>query len=238
MSSVMPKHVKWIQKAVSSFDPDSNTVTTEDGQKIAYDYLVVASGLQADVGQVKGLQEALEDPNSPVATIYDYRYAPKAFELVKNMNSGKALFAMVSGPVKCGGAPVKMLLLSEDFWRSKNIREKISVEYLPAMGSMFGVKKYSDELEKLRVDRRILGSFGHDLVAVDKGTFNGTTMVTNHALTFIFFCQTLARLLSRSSQPASSSRRATNFCTLRYLLSHRILFPRHPWQTKPQVSWR
>lgn len=177
MASVMPKHVKWVQKAVSKFDPENNTVVTADGQSIKYDFLVVATGLQPDIPKVKGLQEALDDPNSSVATIYDYRYAPKAWELVKNMKDGKALFTMPAGAIKCGGAPAKMLFLSEDYWRRQGIRHDITVEYCPAGPTMFAVKKYGDSLEELRRNRKIIGSFGHELIAVDKDARQATFKV-------------------------------------------------------------
>ena len=42
----IPKGVDWIKSSVVSFDPDNRTVTTSDGHKINYDYLIVASGIE------------------------------------------------------------------------------------------------------------------------------------------------------------------------------------------------
>lgn len=211
MSSVMPSNVNWVHKAVASFDPDHNTVTTADGDKIKYDFLVVAAGLEADIGKVKGLQEALDDPASPVATIYDFRYAAKAWDLVKNFKGGKALFTMPSGAIKCGGAPVKITFLSEDYWRKQGVREKIGIEYCPAGPTMFAVKKYGDELEKLRRDRYITGSFGHELVAVDKGGVHYSECEIVSRTLIIIFAQQLRQQnakwrRSRSFLPVISSK--------------------------------
>ncbi len=41
MSSVMPKGVNWIREFADKFDPENNSVTTKNGNKYTYDYLVV-----------------------------------------------------------------------------------------------------------------------------------------------------------------------------------------------------
>jgi sulfide:quinone oxidoreductase len=45
MAEVMPAGVDWLQTAVSGFDPAASCVTTADGRKVQYDYLVVVSML-------------------------------------------------------------------------------------------------------------------------------------------------------------------------------------------------
>lgn len=52
MKDVLPKKAKWIQDSVACFDPENNKVTTKCGSSIAYDYMVVAMGLQLNFDQV------------------------------------------------------------------------------------------------------------------------------------------------------------------------------------------
>ncbi|KAI9019070.1 sulfide-quinone oxidoreductase [Hyaloraphidium curvatum] len=167
MAEVMPAHATWIKKAVAKFDPERNKLSLDDGSDVSYDFLVVAAGLQTDFGRVKGLKEALEDPSSPVATIYDFRFADKAYELVKGFQRGTAIFTSPAGVIKCGGAPIKMMFLSEDYWRKHGVRHQMKVEYCPAGPAMFAVQKYSDALNILREERKVNASFGHELVEVD-----------------------------------------------------------------------
>lgn len=49
------------QSHVTEFHPDSNRVTLGDGSSVQYDYLVVATGMQAKWNKVKGLTESLGD---------------------------------------------------------------------------------------------------------------------------------------------------------------------------------
>eukprot|EP01155_Anaeramoeba_flamelloides_P024451 Anaeramoba_flamelloidesa810072_11.p1 GENE.a810072_11~~a810072_11.p1 ORF type:complete len:238 (+),score=14.42 a810072_11:94-807(+) len=46
-----------VKDKVSDVDAENNTVMTAGGQKISYDYLVVATGLKLNYGAIKGLEE-------------------------------------------------------------------------------------------------------------------------------------------------------------------------------------
>lgn len=52
MKSVLPKSATWLQTSVAEFFPKNNFVITENGQKISYDYLLVAMGLQLNYHEV------------------------------------------------------------------------------------------------------------------------------------------------------------------------------------------
>jgi len=49
---VMPEGVTWIRGAAAAVDPAAQQVTTESGQLLGYDYLVMAPGLQLDFDRV------------------------------------------------------------------------------------------------------------------------------------------------------------------------------------------
>jgi NADPH-dependent 2,4-dienoyl-CoA reductase/sulfur reductase-like enzyme len=50
----------------------------------------------------------------------------------------------------------------------------IKVDFMTGMPTMFSVKKYSDALEKLRVERGVGGSFQHNLQSIDVGARKAT----------------------------------------------------------------
>lgn len=52
MKDVLPTSAKWLKNSAVEFDPKSNTVTTDNGDIIEYDYLLVAMGLQTYYNQV------------------------------------------------------------------------------------------------------------------------------------------------------------------------------------------
>ena len=171
MTDILPSGTEWIQKKVASFAPDSNEVELDDGSKIKYDYMVVASGIQIDFDKVKGLPEALEKEDSGVVSIYDYKYADKTwktFERVRNSKENpKFLFTMSPTPIKCAGAPQKIMYLMEDTMAKLGARATSYFGYWTPGKSMFGVPYYSQKLEKIRQDRHIDAKFQHELISID-----------------------------------------------------------------------
>ncbi len=52
-----------------------------------------------------------------VATNYSSKYAAKTFENIKRFQGGNAIFNMPTMPIKCPGAPQKIMYLADDYWR-------------------------------------------------------------------------------------------------------------------------
>lgn len=80
------------------------------------------------------------------------------------MKKGKAIFTEPTPPIKCAGAPQKILYLWTDRWRKQNL--PIDVEYIKAPGVMFGVPKYAEALTKVAKDFDIKCTFQHNLVEI------------------------------------------------------------------------
>ncbi|CAI8018762.1 Sulfide:quinone oxidoreductase, mitochondrial [Geodia barretti] len=166
MADFMPPQADWLQTSVTGFRPNENIVETADGSTVKYDYLIVAVGLQIDYGKIKGLPEALEDPNSMVSTNYSSLYAPKTFENVRRFKGGHALFTFPTIPIKCPGAPQKIMYLAEDYWRRNGMKENTKISFNTTLGVIFPVKKYADVLQGIVKERGITVNYQHKLLEV------------------------------------------------------------------------
>ncbi|EOG1897855.1 TIGR01244 family sulfur transferase, partial [Acinetobacter baumannii] len=114
MASVIPSKVKWMKAAVAGFDPEHNQVILEGCQPIQYKALVVCPGLKLNWHGIEGLVETLG--KNGVTSNYRYDLAPYTWELVQQLNGGKAIFTQPPMPIKCAGAPQKAMYLSADYW--------------------------------------------------------------------------------------------------------------------------
>ena len=94
-SRVMPNGVTWIRAAAAAADPAAQRVTTESGQVLGYDYLVMAPGLQLDFDRVPGLTQTLGQRGA--GNNYRYDLAPRTWEFIRGLRSGTALFTMPAG---------------------------------------------------------------------------------------------------------------------------------------------
>ena len=174
-ADVMPKHTTWIKEFVASFQPEQNQVTTRNGNTFTYDVLIVAAGIQMNWHLVKGLPETLG--KNGVTSNYHKDYAPYTWECFQSLKDGDtALFTAPSTPVRCGGAPQKIMYLAGDYCKKNKINAHI--EFTSGGGVIFGIKKYADELMKLVKDYKIALSFKHDLIAIDGPNRVATYKVT------------------------------------------------------------
>ncbi|MET0401200.1 MAG: FAD/NAD(P)-binding oxidoreductase [Cystobacter sp.] len=162
---LIPRGVTWIQDWAEEVDPVSRMVGTRGGQRLGYDFLVVAPGIQLDWDKVRGLREALETrPN--VSSNYEARYAPKTWTMLRAFQGGTALFTHPATPVKCAGAPQKIMYLAADHFRKRGLTESTRVVFASGGKALFGVKEYAAVLEQVVKRYGIDTRFQHDLVEV------------------------------------------------------------------------
>ncbi|MFS8798054.1 FAD/NAD(P)-binding oxidoreductase, partial [Synechococcus sp. R60.3] len=163
--TVIPKGATWIQARVAELDPDHNRVITETGQVIQYDYLIMAPGIQIDWHLIEGLPEALG--KGGVTSNYSKDYAPYTWETIRNFKGGTAIFTYPATPIKCGGAPQKIMYMADDVFKSKSgVGVNTKVLFCTATPTLFAVPEYSAALEKVVERRGIQVKFKHNLKAI------------------------------------------------------------------------
>lgn len=186
----IPDGVEWIKDEVKFFDPDNNLVETSKNQKIKYDFLVVATGLQYDYERIQGMTPDLvgqkgissvylNDPvkgtaKGGVATWEWFKQLRAAAEKRSPNDPLHVICTQPSTPIKCGGAPQKILYLSDDMLRGNSplggndIHKNAKYTFAKKGGKLFGVPSYNKTLVDLTKDYgNITDAFGHDLVAID-----------------------------------------------------------------------
>ena len=163
-ASVMPKGVTWIRDRLQDIDADHNQVTLATGGTVDYDYLVITPGLQIDWDKVQGLKEALG--RDGVCSIYDYQQAEKTWEMIRGFKGGHAIFTAPATPIKCGGAPQKIMFLAEETFVTEGVREHSQVSFYTGGGVIFAVKVYADALQKVANRKKLDYRFRHDLKAI------------------------------------------------------------------------
>ncbi|KAJ9269274.1 hypothetical protein DTO271D3_189 [Paecilomyces variotii] len=177
LGSLVDPKLKFYNESVSQFTPEENIVKLGNGDQVSYEQLVVAPGITLNIDSIKGLPEALANPDALVASIYSYDTCDRVFENVKKFQKGDALFTQPTGVIKCAGAPQKIMWLALDHWKRAGLYNpsnpssgSIQISFATGLPGMFGVPKYSKTLEELRKERGVEGLFQHDLVAIEGNT--------------------------------------------------------------------
>lgn len=161
----IPSKSTWIQEAAATFEPDQNQVTLSNGDKVTYDYMVVCPGIQLDWHKIPGLVDAIQN-NQGVSSNYSFEWAPKTWDLIRNFKGGKALFTAPSTPIKCGGAPQKIMYLAADHFRKQGLLKPDMVHFYSGGTIIFAVKVFADTLNEVVKRYQIETHFGNNLVEV------------------------------------------------------------------------
>jgi len=162
---VIPNGVRWIRDRVATIDAAGQKVSTESSGEIGYEYLVAAPGLQLDWDRIPGLREALEAPHA--SSNYEFELSSKTWQCLQQIKGGTALFTCPPMPIKCPGAPQKILYMACDYLRQREFLDKTQVVYGTATPSMFAVPEYAAILDEVVLRYGIDARFGHNLVRVD-----------------------------------------------------------------------
>ncbi len=167
-SDFVPDGVNWMKDEVTVFSPEKNSVTTAKNGEVAYDYLVVATGLQYDYEAIEGMSAELVGKhgissvylNDPVAGtakggpatwqwFQDMRAAAEKASPEKPIN---VICTQPDTPIKCGGAPQKILYLSDDNLRGNgpqggaDVSKNAQFSFCKKGTTLFGVPAYNKTL--------------------------------------------------------------------------------------------
>ncbi|AXX86018.1 NAD(P)/FAD-dependent oxidoreductase [Malaciobacter marinus] len=184
----IPNGVKVISDKAVSFDPENNKLTIGSGEDISYDYLIVAAGLSLDFGRIKGLEDIGEAKtvgsakkildtfaDSGVCSIYNVDSSVKTWEqmqkFVEAAKTGskkmQGVFTHPNTAIKCGGAPKKIMYLTNSRLVEAGARENAELTFYPNGSTMFGVKEYHDAIVKQFKQRGMKWNYKHNLTGVD-----------------------------------------------------------------------
>lgn len=170
--------VTWIKDEAATFDPDTNSLMTKGGKRVEYDYLIVATGIQYHYEQIAGLSVDMLGKQG-ISSVYHNDLAAgtaeggvitrdwfNAIKEAAKTSKPRVICTQPSTPLKCGGAPQKILYLADDFLK----RDKLNADFIFATAGekLFSLPEIDEALNKVQKNYgNITNKFGHELIAVD-----------------------------------------------------------------------
>ena len=73
------------------------------------------------------MPEAFDTPG--VGSNYSKDYVEKTTKAIADFQGGNAIFTFPNSPIKCAGAPQKIMYLAEETWRQRGILAKTNIQY-------------------------------------------------------------------------------------------------------------
>jgi len=172
----LPRDINWVKDYVAEFDPTANTVVTRGGQRIRYDFLVVATGVQMNWGAIQGMDVAALGQNGLTSVYAGAQASADTWKLMDTLRrtGGRLVTSVPQTPIRCGGAPVIMAYLFDDQARSAGTRDRVHMHYYTALGTLLGQPDFNRDIQRRFGERDIGFSFRQRLTGIDIGARRAT----------------------------------------------------------------
>ncbi len=161
---LIPRGIHHLKSPVKRVNPSQNQVEMMDQTIVTYEALVVATGLRVAWEKIDGLAGHLG--TNGICSIYGYDQVDKAAHMIQNFRGGEAIFTMPPVPIKCAGAPQKIMYLADEIFRKNGVRQNSKIFFTTAGKTMFGVPVFAAALSQVVQRKSIIPLFQHRLVSV------------------------------------------------------------------------
>lgn len=165
----LPAGVRLLEDEAAEIDPEARRVTTRDGTRLDYDFLIVATGLELNWGAIEGFSLELVGKDGIGALYAGPEYAERTARAVRAFaeKGGTAILTRPNTEMKCAGAPLKHAFLVEDIVTTAGKRKNAEIVYCSNSKVLFSVPIVSEKVRMLFGERGIATRYEHVLRAVD-----------------------------------------------------------------------
>ena len=150
----IPDGVTLVRAEIDRVLPDENVVVLTDGNRLSYDYLVVATGTRPRPDQTEGML----DGGLWRDTIHEFYTFDGAMALrakLQNFRGGRVVVHITEMPIKCPVAPLEFVLLADDYFRDRGMRDQVELVYATPLPGAFTKPVAAERFGGLLDDRKI-----------------------------------------------------------------------------------
>lgn len=134
---------------VEGVDANDQRVHLENGARIGYDYLVIATGSQLDEESIPGLQEAAHH-------FYTEEATHRLREALHEFQGGRIVVGIAGFPLKCPPAPLEFTFLLDDWLRERGLRARTEIIFTTPIGQAFMIPAVAPLVEA-QLERKQIG---------------------------------------------------------------------------------
>jgi len=127
--------LEWIHAPVAGVDPAGRRITLEGGDRLTYDFLVLASGSRIRPELTEGLLG--EGWRRTAFDFYTLGGARALRDALGRFEKGRLVLNVVEMPIKCPVAPLEFLFLADDFFKRRGIRNRVELVYATPLDGAF-----------------------------------------------------------------------------------------------------
>jgi sulfide:quinone oxidoreductase len=149
----LPEGVHLVLDDVERVDAEACTVELGDGDRLPYDYLVIASGTSPRPDQTPGMLGP--EWRRSIFDFYTFDGALALATALERFDRGRLVVHVTDVPVKCPVAPLEFVFLAEAWLREKGLRDRVELVYVTPLSGAFTQPVASEHLGALLDERKI-----------------------------------------------------------------------------------
>jgi sulfide:quinone oxidoreductase len=134
---LLDSRVTLVVGEIEKIDEPSQTVHLTDGERLGYDYLVIASGSRI-------VPEAIEHFATEGHHFYTAEAALELRHALDAFTGGRIVIGIAGMPYKCPPAPLEVAFLIEAELRERGLRETSELHFCSPIGRAFTIESVSD----------------------------------------------------------------------------------------------
>jgi sulfide:quinone oxidoreductase len=146
---LLDERVALVVDEVTAIDEATRTVSLARGERLVYDYLVLATGSRI-------LPGAIEHFEREAHHFYSVEAAARLRTALDAFTGGKVVVGIASMPYKCPPAPLEVALLIEAELRERGLRDRSEVHFCSPIARAFTIESVSEmvtpELERKGIE--------------------------------------------------------------------------------------
>lgn len=134
--------------------PADNQVLLTDGDRLPYDQLVIATGVQPRPDQTPGMLDPRRWRRN-VFDFYTYEGAVALADALRAFDGGRLVVHVTDLPIKCPVAPLEFAFLADAHFRQRGIRDRVELVYATPLPEAFTKPVAARHLGAMLDERKI-----------------------------------------------------------------------------------
>ncbi|MCB1120355.1 MAG: NAD(P)/FAD-dependent oxidoreductase [Verrucomicrobiae bacterium] len=140
----LPSGVKVEFAGIDVIEPDKQKVSLNNGKKLSYDYLIIATGCGIHPEETEGMMGDAWREN--IFDFYTVEGAAALARFFKTWEGGNLVINPVEMPIKCPVAPLEFAFLADWWFTEQGKRNKVEIHYVTPLPGAFTKPIASDKL--------------------------------------------------------------------------------------------
>jgi sulfide:quinone oxidoreductase len=153
VQKLISKGISLINNEVERIAPEENKVLFKDGNSLAYDVLIIATGARIVPDDTPGLKGELW--HKKIFDFYTIDGAEALGRFFKTWEGGNLVINIADNPIKCPVAPLEFSFFADDYFTKKGIRDNVNITYVTPLSGAFTKPKASKMFGSLLEEKGI-----------------------------------------------------------------------------------